>query len=694
MTNGFLPISKEDMTERGISQLDFVYVSGDAYVDHPSFGHAIISRVLEQHGYTVGIIAQPDFRDKESVTILGEPRLGFLVSAGNMDSMVNHYTVSKKHRTKDAFTPGGEMGKRPDYATICYCNLIRQTYKHNPIIIGGIEASLRRMGHYDYWSNKVKRSILLDSGADIISYGMGERSIVEIADALQSGLAVKDITFIEGTVYKTRNKENIYDAIELPSFNLIKEDKTAYAKSFYIQYQNTDPFAAKRLFETYDEKMFVVQNTPAKPLSQQEMDDVYALPYMRTYHPSYKAQGGVSAIEEVKFSLVSNRGCYGGCNFCALTFHQGRIIQTRSHESIIDEAVGMTKDKSFKGYIHDVGGPTANFRAPSCEKQLTKGVCKNKQCLFPTPCKNLKVDHKDYLELLRKLRKLSGVKKVFIRSGIRYDYLLCDKDQTFLKELCEHHISGQLKVAPEHISDKVLEKLGKPSAQVYWEFVEQYNEMNERLGKDQYLVPYLMSSHPGSTLKEAVELAEYLQELGYMPEQVQDFYPTPSTISTCMYYTGLDPRTMEPVYVATNPHEKAMQRALIQYRNPDNYDLVKEALIKAGREDLIGFDETCLIPPRNIRGNADKHKSRTAAAKAKSAAKDKKIDNFKAKSTGKTKKADDFKKKGAGTDKKSTNDRGKYSDSKKKSSDFKGKSASWDKKSAPKKSGHNFQKKK
>lgn len=610
MNTGFLPISKEDMRLRGIDQLDFVYVIGDAYVDHPSFGHAIISRILEQHGYHVGIISQPDFRDKNSVTILGEPRLGFLVTAGNMDSMVNHYTVSKKRRTKDAFTPGGVMGKRPDYATVCYCNLIRQTYKHNPIIIGGIEASLRRMGHYDYWSGKIKRSILLDSGADILSYGMGERSIVEIADALESGLSVRDITFIDGTVYKTREKENIYDAIELPSFNRIKEEKEAYAKSFYIQYQNTDPFVAKRLYETYDEKMFIVQNPPSKPLSQQEMDDVYALPYQRNYHPSYESAGGVAAIEEVKFSLASNRGCYGGCNFCALTFHQGRIIQTRSHESILKEAVQMTGDREFKGYIHDVGGPTANFRAPACEKQLTKGACPNRQCLFPTPCKNLKVDHKDYLALLRKLRKLPGVKKVFIRSGIRYDYLLYDEDKTFLRELCEYHISGQLKVAPEHISDKVLEKLGKPSAGVYWDFVREYKKMNEKLGKKQYLVPYLMSSHPGSTLKEAIELAEYLQQLGYMPEQVQDFYPTPSTISTCMYYTGLDPQTMQPVSVATNPHEKAMQRALIQYRNPDNYDLVREALLKAGREDLIGFDEKCLIPPRKFRGESNHTKSK------------------------------------------------------------------------------------
>ena len=602
MINSFLPISKQDMERKGISQLDFVYVIGDAYVDHPSFGHAIISRILQQNGYTVGIISQPDFKDEKSVTILGEPRLGFLVTAGNMDSMVNHYTVSKKRRSTDAYTPGGIMGKRPDYATITYCNLIRRNYKKSPIIIGGIEASLRRMGHYDYWSNKVKRSILLDSGADIISYGMGERSIVEIADALNGGLSVQDITFIDGTVYKTRNEADIYDAIRLPAFEDIKTDKKAYAESFYIQYQNTDPFVAKRLYETYDGRMFVVQNPPAKPLSQQEMDDVYALPFMRTYHPSYEKAGGVPAIREIKFSLVSNRGCFGGCNFCALTFHQGRIIQTRSHESILEEAKLMTEDQEFKGYIHDVGGPTANFRAPACKKQLTRGVCPNRQCLFPAPCKNLIADHSDYITLLRKLRELPGVKKVFIRSGIRFDYLLADKDRTFLRELCRYHVSGQLKVAPEHISDAVLQKLGKPSAKVYWEFVREYEKMNARLGKKQYLVPYLMSSHPGSTLKEAVELAEYLRDLGYMPEQVQDFYPTPSTISTCMYYTGLDPRTMEPVYVADNPHEKAMQRALIQYRDPKNYELVREALVKAGREDLIGFGEKCLIRPRQLKG--------------------------------------------------------------------------------------------
>lgn len=598
MKNGFLPISKKDMIEQGIEQLDFVYITGDAYVDHPSFGHAIISRILVSNGYTVGIISQPDWKDDSSITKLGEPRLGFLVTGGNMDSMVNHYSVSKKRRSTDSFTPGGVMGKRPDYATVVYCNLIRHTYKKKPIIIGGIEASLRRLAHYDYWSNKVKRSILLDSGADLISYGMGERSIVEIADALNSGIDVKDITFIDGTVYKTKDKSIIYDAIELPDYDVIKQDKRTFASSFYTQYCNTDPFSGKRLFEPYGGTTYVVQNPPQKPLSQTEMDKVYSLPYMRTYHPSYEEAGGVPAIKEVKFSLISNRGCYGGCNFCALTFHQGRIIQTRSHESIIEEAKKIISDKEFKGYIHDVGGPTANFRKPACSKQLTKGACPNKQCLFPKPCANLEVDHSDYIALLRKLRNLDGVKKVFIRSGIRFDYLIYDKDQTFLRELCEHHVSGQLKVAPEHISNEVLSKLGKPSVEVYNKFVKAYKDMNKKLGKEQYLVPYLMSSHPGSTLKEAIELAEYLRDLGYMPEQVQDFYPTPSTISTCMYYTGLDPKTLEPVYVTTNPHEKAMQRALIQYRNPKNYDLVYEALMKAGRQDLIGFDKKCLIKPR------------------------------------------------------------------------------------------------
>ena len=594
----FLPISRADMKAQGIKQLDFVYVIGDAYVDHPSFGHAIISRILQANGFTVGIISQPDWKNPDSISILGEPKLGFIVTGGNMDSMVNHYSVSKKRRQKDAFTPGGVMGKRPDYATVVYCNPIRRTYKHTPLIIGGLEASLRRLGHYDYWSNKIKRSILLDSGADLLLYGMGERSIVAMAEGLKSGISIKDLTYIDGTVYKTKDPDSVYDGIMLPSFEEICASKETYARSFYTQYCNTDPFTAKRLIEPYPNKCYVVQNPPSKPLTTSEMDAVYALPYMRTYHPSYEEAGGVPAIEEVKFSLVSNRGCYGGCSFCALTFHQGRIIQTRSHESIINEAKQIVWDPDFKGYIHDVGGPTANFRGPSCDKQLTRGVCKNRQCLFPTPCPNLKVDHSDYLSLLRELRTLPNVKKVFIRSGIRFDYLICDKDKTFFRELCEHHVSGQLKVAPEHISDSVLSLMGKPPVAVYNKFKDEYKKINERIGKKQYLVPYLMSSHPGSTLKEAVELAEYLRDLGYMPEQVQDFYPTPSTISTCMYYTGLDPRTMKKVYVTNNPHEKAMQRALIQYRNPKNYDLVYEALHRAHRTDLIGFGPKCLIRPK------------------------------------------------------------------------------------------------
>lgn len=598
MEHQFLPVCRKDMEERGWKQVDFVYVCGDAYVDHPSFGHAIISRILESHGYKIGFIIQPNWKDKNSINEYGEPRLGFLVSAGNMDSMVNHYSVSKKRRQTDAYTPGGVMGKRPDYATTVYCNLIRQTYKKTPIIIGGIEASLRRMAHYDYWSNKLKRSILLDSGADIISYGMGERSIVEIADALHSGIAVSDITYIDGTVCKVKSLESVYDAIILESWDELNQDKLNYAKSFYIQYCNTDPYSGKRLVEPYSDHLYVVQNPPSKPLSQSEMDRVYSLPYERTYHPSYKELGGVPAIEEVKYSLISNRGCFGGCSFCALTFHQGRIIQTRSHESLIEEAKKFIWDKDFKGYIHDVGGPTANFRAPACEKQLSKGACVNKQCLFPKPCKNLKVDHKDYLKLLRKLRELPNVKKVFIRSGIRFDYLMADQDDVFFKELCEHHISGQLKVAPEHVADPVLEMMGKPENSVYRAFSQKYKQINEKLGKKQFLVPYLMSSHPGSTMKEAVALAEYLRDLGYMPEQVQDFYPTPSTISTCMYYTGVDPRSMKPVYVPKNPHEKAMQRALIQYRNPKNYELVLEALKVADRMDLVGFDKHCLIRPR------------------------------------------------------------------------------------------------
>ena len=598
MIHDYLPVCREDMDRRGWDACDFVYVSGDAYVDHPSFGPAIISRLLEARGYKVGIIAQPDWKNPESIQILGKPRLGFLVSAGNMDSMVNHYSVSKKRRQQDSYTPGGVMGKRPDYATVVYCNLIRSVYKDAAIIIGGIEASLRRLAHYDYWSNKLKRSILLDSQADLISYGMGEHSIVEIADALNSGIDIKDITFIDGTVFKTRNLDIVYDYKMLPDYQELKDDKKVYAQSFFVQYSNTDPVLGKRLVEPYNGKEFVVQNPPAKPLTQEEMDEVYALPYMRNYHPCYEAEGGIPAIREIKFSLISNRGCFGACSFCALTFHQGRIIQARSHESLVEEAKLLTEEPDFKGYIHDVGGPTANFRFPACEKQLTKGACPNRQCLFPEPCKNIRADHSDYISLLRKLRAIPKVKKVFIRSGIRFDYVLADKNRAFLRELCEYHVSGQLKVAPEHVADAVLKRMGKPKNSVYMQFVKEYKEMNKKIGKEQYLVPYLMSSHPGSTLKEAVELAEYLRDLGYMPEQVQDFYPTPSTLSTCMYYTGLDPRTMEEVYTPHNPHEKAMQRALIQYRNPKNYELVKEALIKAGRTDLIGFDKKCLIRPR------------------------------------------------------------------------------------------------
>lgn len=613
MNTGFLPISREDMREHGIEQLDFIYIIGDAYVDHPSFGHAIISRVLEANGYTVGIISQPDWKDENSITILGRPRLGFLVAAGNMDSCVNHYSVSKKRRTMDAYTPGGEIGKRPDHATAVYGNLIRRVYKDVPIIIGGIEASLRRMAHYDYWTDSFKRSLLLDSQADLISYGMGEKSIVEIADALAGGIAVRDITFIRGTVYRTKDISGIYQPVMLPSYDAMKSDKTLYAKSFAIQNENTDFCTGKPLIEEYPGGIYVVQNPPQPPLTTEEMDAVYALPYMRTYHPSYEEKGGVPAIAEIKFSLISNRGCFGGCSFCALTFHQGRTVQTRSHESIIEEAKLLIKDPDFKGYIHDVGGPTANFRHPSCEKQLKFGVCKNRQCLYPSPCKNLYVDHRDYLELLRKLRALPGVKKVFVRSGIRFDYLLADADDTFFRELVEYHISGQLKVAPEHISDAVLKRMGKPENGIYQRFIRKYKALNQELGKNQFVVPYLMSSHPGSTLKEAIELAEYLRDLGYMPEQVQDFYPTPSTFSTVMYYTGLDPRDMKPVYVCRNPHEKAMQRALIQYRNPKNYDLVYEALTKAGRTDLIGYDRKCLIRPR--KGNQTETKQRSGDRK-------------------------------------------------------------------------------
>ena len=618
MEKDFLPICRDDMEKRGWSEADFVFVIGDAYVDHPSFGPAIISRLLERYGYKVCIIAQPDWKNDKSIDVFGKPRLGFLVCGGNMDSMVNHYSVSKKRRQKDAYSPGGEMGLRPDYATTVYCNLIRRTYKDVPIIIGGIEASLRRMAHYDYWSDKLKHSILVDSSADILSYGMGEHSMIEIAEALDSGINVSDITYVRGTCYRTKDISGVSeDAILLPDYDSLTRDRPEYARSFYTQYINTDPYSAKTLVEGYGNRGYVVQNPPAYPLTQMEMDDVYDLPYMNNYHPIYESKGGIPAISEIKFSLTSNRGCFGGCSFCALTFHQGRIIQTRSHESLIREAEQMTHDPDFKGYIHDVGGPTANFRHKSCAKQDRYGVCTNKQCLFPEPCRNLKVDHKDYIELLRKLEAIPGVKKVFIRSGIRFDYVMADSSDEFLKELCEKHISGQLRVAPEHVSDNVLKMMGKPKNSVYESFIARYQKVNARTGKKQFVVPYLMSSHPGSTLKEAVELAEYVRDIGYMPEQVQDFYPTPSTISTCMYYTGVDPRTMQPVYVPHNPHEKAMQKALMMYRKPENYDLVKEALIKAGRQDLIGFDKKCLIRPRKME-NSSGHEHRPSKGRNQS----------------------------------------------------------------------------
>ena len=588
----FLPVTKEEMLERGWSQPDFVYVNGDAYVDHPSFGAAIITRVLEAHGFKVCMLAQPNWKSVDDFKRFGKPRLGFLVSSGNIDSMVNHYTVSKRHRKQDLYSNNGESGHRPDRAVIVYCQKIREAYKDATIIIGGIEASLRRLTHYDYWDDKVRQSILVDSSADLCMFGMGENSIIEIAEALDSGIEVKYLTYLDGTVYRTKDLSNIgEDYILLPSYEEIKNDKKAYAKSFYQQYLNTDHYASKILVEPY-QGFYIVQNHPNRPLTQLEFDDTYALPYMRTYHPMYEY---IPAIEEVKFSLISNRGCFGACNFCALNFHQGRIIQTRSHESLIQEAKGLIQDPDFKGYIHDVGGPTANFRQPACKKQETHGACPNKQCLWPKPCKNLIVDHSDYTKLLKELSSLEGVKKVFVRSGIRYDYLYYDSDDTFFKELIKNHISGQLKVAPEHISNRVLNKMGKPGRNVYEKFVEKYNRLNKELHKDQYLVPYLMSSHPGSDLKAAIELAEYLRDIHHQPEQVQDFYPTPGTLSTAMYYTGLDPRDMKPVYVARTPKEKAMQRALMQYKNPRNYDLVYEALKLEHREDLIGNDSKCLI---------------------------------------------------------------------------------------------------
>jgi len=582
----FLPVCLEDMRKRNIDALDFVFITGDAYIDHPSFGTAIIARVLENEGFNVGIIPQPDWNNIDEFRKLGKPKLAFLINSGNIDSMVNHYSVSKHRRNKDMYTPNGEIGKRPDRAVIVYSNKAREAYKDVPVIIGGIEASLRRFAHYDYWQDKVRRSILLDSKADILSYGMGEKSIVQVANLLRYGKNIKDIKDIKGTCFIDKDADRMDNCIMLPSYEEILESKNDYNKAFKIENEEQNPQSGKALAQKHGD-VYVVQNPPQIPLTDEEMDIVYSLNYKREPHPMYKG-AEIPAIEEIKFSITSHRGCFGSCAFCALTFHQGRIISKRSQSSIIDEAKKLTKLPEFKGYIHDVGGPTANFRNRACSLQDKNGVCKDRQCLYPTPCKNLRIDHSEYLELLRKLRKLEGVKKVFIRSGIRYDYLIYDKDDTFLKELCEYHISGQLKVAPEHISDKVLKVMRKPSFKVYKKFMDKYNAENKRLNKKQYLVPYLMSSHPGSDLNEAIKLAQFIKELGYMPEQVQDFYPTPGSLSTAIYYTGVNPLTGEQVYVPKSQKEKNMQRALLQFNKKENYKLVHEALTKAGRLDLIG----------------------------------------------------------------------------------------------------------
>lgn len=600
--NDFLPVHKGDVEKLGWDGVDFVLVSGDAYVDHPSFGPVVIARTLLDAGYTVGIISQPDWKDPESIDVFGEPRLGFLVSAGNMDSMVNHYYVSKKRRTSDAYTPGGVIGKRPDRATIVYTNLIRVKYKHKAIIIGGIEASLRRFAHYDYWEDQVRKSILLDCGADLLIYGMGETPVKEVADYLNSGIEIDYIHHVPGTCYVTSSLDNLTDYVSIESFEAIKSDKIAYAKAFNVQYEEQDPIRGKTIVQPHG-KQFLVQNPPTMPLETPALDWVFELGYQRDIHPMYKDQG-IPAVSEVKLSIISERGCFGNCSFCALAFHQGRIIHSRSHESIVKEAEIITADKDFKGYINDVGGPTANFRKPACSHQLKRGACKKKQCLWPEPCKHLEVDHTDYSELLEKVRAVKGVKKVFIRSGIRYDYLMHDKDDHFFKTLCAHHVSGQLKVAPEHIDPVVLDYMGKPSGKLYDRFVEKFNTINKDLDKEQYIIPYLMSSHPGSTLKSAIKLAEYLRDINYTPEQVQDFYPTPGTLSTCMYYTGLDPRTMKTVYVPKTKTEKAMQRALLQFKNPSNYNLVYEALTISGRTDLIGFHDKALIRPPSTKGKS------------------------------------------------------------------------------------------
>ena len=601
----FLPFAINEVN----GPVDFVLVTGDAYVDHPSFGAAVMGRLLVSHGYSVAVIAQPDWKTAEDFMRFGRPRLAFLVTGGNIDSMVNHYTVALHKRKTDAYSPGGKVGLRPNRATIVYSNRIREAYKDVAIIVGGLEASLRRLAHYDYWDNAVRRSILLDAAADLLVYGMAERQIIEIADALNSGLVVHDLTFIAGTVFKTRDLSCVDAPVVLPPFVKMKEStvqgKGNYTRSFLLQNANTDYLAARPLAEDYG-SVWVVQNTPAAPLTTPELDRVYALPYMRNYHPSYKSEGGVPAIEEVRFSITASRGCFGGCHFCALNFHQGRVVQARSHKSIIAEATKFTHDSLFKGYIHDVGGPTANFRKPPCDRWVEEGrnakACK-RQCLTPAPCPNLHCDHSEYLALLRKLREIPKIKKVFIRSGIRFDYVLHDpKGDVFLREICEHHISGRLKVAPEHVSNKVLALMGKPSFDAYKKFVDQFAQANASINKknDQFIVPYLMSSHPGCNLDDAIALAEYLQSVGAQVEAVQDFYPTPGTLSTCMYYTGIDPRTGKRIFTAKSQREKTTQRALMQYRLPANYEIVKSALLRAGRKDLIGHDPKALIRPKSV----------------------------------------------------------------------------------------------
>lgn len=614
MENKFLPISMDDMRERGWEEVDFAIVTGDAYVDHHSFGTAIISRVLENAGYKIGIIAQPDWKSDKDFMKFGRPRLGFLVNSGNMDSMVNHYSVSKRRRDHDLYSPGGKMGKRPDRAVIVYCNKIREIYGDIPVVIGGIEASLRRFSHYDYWNDRVRNSILVDSGADMLIYGMSEKQIVEVADAINDGFNPKYIRHVNGTCYIADALDEIYDNyILLPSHEEVASDKRKYAEAFKIQYEEQDPIRGKVLVQKHGDK-YLVQNVPERPLTREELDAVYDLPYQKAYHPIYEKDGGIPAIKEVKFSIVSNRGCFGSCSFCAITFHQGRIIQSRSKESIVREATEMTKMKDFKGYIHDVGGPTADFRQPACKKQLTHGACKNRQCLYPSPCKNLNADHSDYIDLLRAVRNINGVKKVFVRSGIRYDFVMAEKNDRFIKELIKHHVSGQLKVAPEHISERVLDYMQKPAGKTYDKFRKKFFEINEKMGLKQYLIPYLMSSHPGCELDDAVELAEFLRDTHYQPEQVQDFYPTPGTLSTAMFYTGLNPLDMKPVYIPKDRHEKAMQRALLQFSNPKNYDLVHEALERTNREDLIGYGPKCLIKPRKGDWSYDESRDRRNSA--------------------------------------------------------------------------------